>query len=46
MRETYIEANLLAAVMEGGMEGADNCRSQVEQMVDTNVTSESMRPAL
>ena len=43
MRETYKEAHLLAAVMEGCIEGGDNCRSQVEQMVDTKVTSETPR---
>ena len=46
MRETYNEANLLAAVMEGGVEGAENCRSHVEEMVDSSVSSESLHPAL
>ena len=46
MRETYNEANLLAEVMEGGVEGADNCRSHVEDMVDSSVSSESVHPAM
>ena len=43
---TAVEFTLLAAVLDGGVDGSDTCNAQIEEMLQSNISTSDIHPAL